>query len=85
MVSTQTQLPVLTNTEQAAIIFIHGYLSQNKFSPSIDEIAAALRRSKTNVHAVVLPSLRNKGWLRWVDGQARSIQLWFQFTNEEAT
>lgn len=65
----------MTKRQAEALIFIKAFIAENRFSPSYDEIAAALGlKAKSNAFRVVC-SLQERGFVKTRPGCARSIEL----------
>ncbi len=65
----------LTPAQKELYYWLVQYMNQNRYSPSIREMMRAMRlRSPAPVQAR-LERLRNKGYLTWIDGKARTLKL----------
>jgi len=64
----------LTARQQDVLQWISGFIDTHGFSPSVREIANAYGWS-TNGVMCHLRSMRRKGAVTWIDGQARTIRV----------
>ncbi|WP_445322758.1 helix-turn-helix domain-containing protein [Psychrobacillus sp. FSL K6-2684] len=55
--------------------FIRGYISENQYSPSLREIADAVGLSSPSTVHKHLNTLRNKGYISYIDSHPRTIQI----------
>lgn len=62
-------------TKKNILVFIKGYIKENEYPPTFEEIREAVGLlSKTTVHAH-LHSLKKKGYLTFIDGSPRTIRV----------
>lgn len=65
----------LTPRMRKLLDFLNGYIVENGFSPSFDEMKDALGlRSKSGVHRLVL-SLEERGWVTRLPHRARTLTV----------
>jgi SOS-response transcriptional repressor LexA len=65
----------LTSRQRAALNFIAAFIEQHGYSPSLDEIAAALKLKRRSGAYNIVVGLRERGYITSVTGLKRSIAL----------
>ncbi|WP_461555914.1 transcriptional repressor LexA, partial [Synechococcus sp.] len=74
----------LTSAQQELYNWLSGFISENRHSPSIRQMMAAMGlRSPAPVQSR-LRHLQQKGWITWKEGQARTLQLLGEVPNSMA-
>ncbi|MBJ7364914.1 MAG: repressor LexA [Synechococcus sp. SupBloom_Metag_053] len=74
----------LTSAQQELYSWLSGFISENRHSPSIRQMMAAMGlRSPAPVQSR-LRHLQQKGWITWKEGQARTLQLLGEVPNSMA-
>jgi repressor LexA len=74
----------LTSAQQELYNWLSGFISENRHSPSIRQMMAAMGlRSPAPVQSR-LRHLQQKGWITWQEGQARTLQLLGEVPNSMA-
>lgn len=69
------QRPALSPRQKDALEFIERYVAENKYPPTMDEIAKALGiTSKSTAHGHV-QALHRKGYIEIAGPYARSLQM----------
>lgn len=64
-----------TRRQRDALVFIQGYIAENDYSPSFEEIMSAIGlRSKSGVHRIVY-ALHDRGLIQYAPGRKRGIAL----------
>lgn len=71
---TTTARRPLTPRQQSVLDWIAGFIDVHGYSPTVREVAFAFNLKSPNAVTVHLNPLRKKGYVTWVDGQARTIR-----------
>lgn len=82
----QRTMPIVLYKRQRQILdYIHQFLQQHNYSPTLAEIGKALgMRSPATVHEHLI-TLEQKGFIRRVTGQARGIEILYDNANLSPT
>ena len=64
----------LTARQQDVLNWIAGYIDTHGFSPTIRQIGHAFGWTVNGVACHLRP-MKKKGWITWVDGEARTIRV----------
>ena len=73
--SLQTLTPGLTEKQHALYLFIAKFTREKGFSPSFDEMAAAMDlKSKSSIHRLI-EGLELRGYVRRLGYKARSVEI----------
>ncbi len=64
----------LTDAQRAVYDYIESYCRHHGYGPVIREICDQFGYKSPNGAMCHLDPLRRKGWVTWIDGQARTIQ-----------
>ena len=72
--TTTAQRPV-TPRQQSVLDWIAGFINVHGYSPTLRQIAFAFNAKSVSAIQPHLNSLRKKGRITWIDGQARTIRL----------
>jgi repressor LexA len=70
-----TTLPTtLTPRQQEVLLWISGYIDTHGYSPTIRQIGHAFGWTTNGVVCHLRP-MRKKGYVSWVDGEARTLRV----------
>lgn len=72
--TTATERQPLTPRQQEVVDWISGYIDVHGFSPTIRQIAAGFGWTVNGVMCHLRP-IRKKGYVSWMDGEARTIRV----------
>lgn len=72
--TTATEPQPLTPRQQEVVDWISGYIDVHGFSPTIRQIAAGFGWTVNGVMCHLRP-IRKKGYVSWLDGEARTIRV----------
>lgn len=73
--TTTTQLVPLTDRQRQILIWLHGYIADRRYPPTLREICTAFDFKSPNGAMCHLEPLRRKGWLTWEDGKTRTLRI----------
>ena len=60
---------------RAILRFVRAYVKKHGFAPSIAEVAEGVGLASKTAVRYHLETLRREGWVSWVDGKYRSLQV----------
>jgi SOS-response transcriptional repressor LexA len=64
----------LTARQQDVLTWISGYIDTHGFSPTIRQIGHAFGWTVNGVACHLRP-MKKKGWITWIEGEARTLRV----------
>lgn len=65
----------ITERQKELLVWIIEYIAENKYAPTIKEMEKAMGVRSVAPIQNLLRRLREKGYVTWIDGRARTIQV----------
>ena len=65
----------LTERQSQVVEYIEEFISKNRFSPSLNDIAQAFGFVSRGAAAFHAKNLKSKGWITWNHNKQRTISL----------
>jgi repressor LexA len=75
MTTTTIDRKPLTERQREILRWLSAYIAEHGFSPTVRELCLAFKFDSPNGAICHLVPLRNKGWIEWHDGKARTIRV----------
>ena len=72
--STETERQPLTARQQEVLAWIDGYIDTHGFSPTIRQIGHDFGWTTNGVMCHLRP-MKKKGWITWIEGEARTLRV----------
>lgn len=69
-----TERQPLTARQQEVLAWIDGYIDTHGFSPTIRQIGHAFSWTTNGVMCHLRP-MKKKGWITWIEGEARTLRV----------
>jgi len=69
-----TERQPLTPRQQEVLAWISGYIDVHGFSPTIRQIGHAFGWTVNGVVCHLRP-MKKKGWITWIEGEARTLRV----------
>jgi repressor LexA len=73
--NSSTPMETLTDAQQKLLDWLRDYIRENQHSPSIRQMMKAMGLKSPAPVQSRLEHLRNKGYIEWIEGKARTIRL----------